>query len=122
MSVQVTGMIQTKIFGLGACLLNFHFIDSTSSTMTLIGSNKTLLRLSNEDKDYIDDFDNDEEDEWKPKKKKRRKATTTNNKTKKTKKNDLLLVVSPSTTKLDFPNCIIPFNQLWYIQILHNSK
>ncbi len=80
--------------------------------MTLTGSHKTHLRISNEDKDYIDDFDNDEEEEWKPKKKKRR-VTTTNNKNKKKTKNDVLVVVSPSTTKLGFPNCIIPFNKLW---------
>ncbi|UJR38529.1 hypothetical protein I4U23_031197 [Adineta vaga] len=84
--------------------------DSTSSSMTLSGSHKTHLRVSNEDKDYLDEFDNDEEEEWKPKKKKRRpKATSTTNKKK---KKDLLLVVSPATTKLDCPNYIIPYEKL----------
>ncbi len=55
------------------------FLDSTPSSMTsmtLIVSNKMHLRVSNEDEEYVDDFDNDEEDDWKAKKKK----TTRNNK------------------------------------------
>jgi hypothetical protein len=73
-----------------------NILDSTSSVITLNNSNKIHLRLSNEDQDYINDFENDED--WKPKKKKK----------------DLFLVVSPSTLKIDFSDCIIPVNKLWY--------
>ncbi|CAF3538579.1 unnamed protein product [Rotaria sp. Silwood1] len=83
--------------------------DSTSSSMTLISSNKTHPCISNEDQEYIDDFDNDEEDDWKPKKKQR--VTKSNNKKKTTKNKDLLVVVSPSSSKLNFPNSIIPLNK-----------
>jgi len=85
--------------------------DSTSSSTILINSNKTHLRISNEDEEYIDDFDNDEEDDWKPKNKKR-PLKSTNNKNKKKKNKDLVVLVSPSTSKLHFPNCIIPLNKL----------
>jgi hypothetical protein len=46
-------------------------LDSTSSSITLTNSSKTNLRISTEDEEYVDDFDNDEEDDWKPKKKKK---------------------------------------------------
>ncbi|CAF4535469.1 unnamed protein product [Rotaria sp. Silwood2] len=86
--------------------------DSTSSSMTLISSNKVHHCISNEDQEYLNDFDNDEEDDWEPKKKKKR-ATKSNSK-KKTKKNkDFLVVVSPPGSKLNFPNSIIPLNKLW---------
>ena len=74
--------------------------------MTLIRSN---VRLTNEDEDYVDDFDNDEEDDWKPKKKKRRIKTKKNSTTKKKK---FVVVVSPSNSPLTFPNCLIPINQI----------
>ena len=80
----------------------FGFEDSTSSSMTLISSNKTNV---NEDEDYVDDFDNDEEDDWKPKKKKRRIPPK---KTSIKRKKKLVVVVSPSNSSLNFPNCLIP--------------
>jgi hypothetical protein len=91
--------------------LNNFLLDSTSSSITLTNSSKTNLRISTEDEEYVDDFDNDDEDDWKPKKKKRR-VTAKTNKTKKKKEKDLLVVVSPSTSRINFPNCIIPLNQL----------
>jgi len=79
--------------------------DGSSCTDSTSSSSKANFRLSNEDEEYID---NDEEDDWKPKKKKRRVVT----KNKKKINKDLLVVVSPSTSRLDFPNCIIPLNKL----------
>jgi hypothetical protein len=90
-------LVQVKQFSYES--LYSLLLDSTSS------SSKINLRLSNEDEEYID---NDEEDDWKPKKKRRRVAT----KNKKKINKDLLVVVSPSTSQLDFPNCIIPLNKL----------
>ncbi|CAF1338268.1 unnamed protein product [Rotaria sordida] len=85
--------------------------DSTSSLMTLISSNKIHHCISNEDQEYIENFDNDDEDDWKPKKKKQR-VTKLHNKNKTKKNKDLLVVVSPSSSKLNFSNSIIPRNKL----------
>ncbi|CAF1063298.1 unnamed protein product [Adineta ricciae] len=83
--------------------------DSTSSSMTIPGSNKTHLRVSNEEKNCFDESENDDEEEWKPKKKKQRTKITSTATNSRKKKKDLLLVVAPSTTKL---NCIIPYENI----------
>ncbi|CAF2174228.1 unnamed protein product [Rotaria magnacalcarata] len=65
------------------------YTDSTSNSMTFTNSSKTHLRILNEDKDNMDAFDNDKEDEWEPKKKKQQQQIIK-------KKKDLFVVVSPS--------------------------
>jgi hypothetical protein len=85
-------LVQVKELSLNKKFLFWLFLDSTSS------SSKANFRLSNED----------EEDDWKPKKKKRRVVT----KNKKKLNKDLLVVVSPSTSQIGFPNCIIPLDKL----------
>jgi hypothetical protein len=51
--------------------------------MILTSSSKRNLRVSIEDEEYIDDFHNGEEDDWKSKKKKERGITKTNKSKKK---------------------------------------
>jgi hypothetical protein len=90
--------------------------------MTLIPSSKNHCRISNEDQEYTNDFDNnsdEEEDDWKPRKKKRRIPTTNiningiNNKNKKKKMKDVLVIMSPPNSELDLATCIIPVNKFW---------
>lgn len=75
--------------------------DSTTSSMTLINSNKNYFHLSDEEED-------EDEDDWKPKKRKRKTIKKNN----KRKPKDLVVVVSPRNSPVNLENCILPFNQI----------
>lgn len=81
--------------------------------MTLVSSNRIPNCISSDDQKYVDDFDNDEEDDWKPKKKKQR-ITKLNNKNK-NKNKDVLVAVSSSTSKLNYLESMISLNKLWCV-------
>lgn len=82
--------------------------------MTLMGYHQVHNSLPNEVRMYVDDFDNDDEDDWKPKMKKQR-ITKTNNKRKTKPNKDVFVVVSPSTSQLNFDKSIHPLKKLWSV-------
>lgn len=110
------------------CSTDFR-LDSTSS------STNVHRRLNNDyhddrhDIDYNNNNDDDEdEDDWKPQKKKRRSTQPSNvnsNQHKSRRKtikelNNLVLtpqMKTPSIDGLDFQNCIIPLDKLWFVQL-----
>ena len=83
--------------------------DSTSSSLTLLNSNKNQFYLSNEDEE-----NDEEEDDWKPKKRKRKQTKKLNKK----KDKDLFVVVSPRNTQMNLSNYLLPFNKMRWVFVL----